>query len=263
MICRSFSELYSAFVDGVATTEEQTVVEEHLRSCLGCHRRATQLRCVRSDISSLERDVFSREYGLEESGDPLSAEIVSSLYREARWLAQAAGRHADFIDRWRMRIFSQSVGALVSILLLAASATGVLGPAYRATLSMTRLAMHYTSVVPIDFQKLEAQFEVPEEVRYKMLLLEAPPPPPVFNPSGAVLGFGETLGEEDLFIATVKVRKDGRASVTEIVDGTDDPVAMGKLSDALIQQANFQPRRRRHYATSQAVLMFGKINISG
>jgi len=255
MICRRFSELYSAFLDGVATSEDRAAVEEHLRSCIGCHRLAAELRCLRFDISSLERDAHQREYV-----NNLNAEVVSALHREARWQAQAEKRRADFIDRWRIRIFSQSVGTLVSIVLLGVLATGVLRPAYRATLSLARVAMNQKSGA-FDFQEFEAQFAVAEEVRYKILLLGAPPPPPVFNPSGAVLGFGEALGDEEIVIATVKVRKDGRASVTEVVDGTDDPVAIDRLSDALIQQANFRPKRRRNH--TEAVLMFSKINISG
>ena len=266
MICRRFTELYSAYLDDALGGEEKAALEEHVRSCFSCRRMASEVRCVRDEVSSLTR---LPDQSLNAA--ILSAQIVSAISSEARTQIQSQNRRDEFFDRMRVRIFSQSVGTLVSILLLLSVTTSVLGPAYRATLDVASVAMNQAVARYIGFGQLESEIAVPDELRIKILLHEPPPPPPVFNPSGAVLGIGETLSEEGVIFATVQVRNDGRASITQVVDSQDaaalekvtDSAAVDKLTDALIQHANFQPSRRRQNSTSQAVLMFSKINIQG
>ena len=267
MICQRFSELYSAFLDDAVTGEERAAIEEHLRSCLGCRRMAAEVRCLRDDVSRLSQ---LPDRGLDVG--LLSAQIMSALNIDARERVQSQKGRDEFFDRLRVRLFSQSVGTLVSALLLLSMATGVLGPAYRATLDVARATLNQAVVYPVYFGQLEAEFAVPDEVRIKILLLEPPPPPPVFNPSGAVLGIGESFSEEGVIFATVQVNNDGRASITQVVEGSDDSAAVDKVTDtaavnkltnALIEHANFQPTRRRQNSTSRAVLMFSKINIQG
>jgi hypothetical protein len=140
---------------------------------------------------------------------------------------------------------------VISVALLLVMTAAVFRPAYRA-LAFARAVVETTVEDDI----------VSDEVRLKMLLLGPPPPPPVFNPSGALLGLSESLSEEDILIATVKVRKDGRASVEALTETPGDPSARGRLSNALFQQSNFQPVRKQT-KRPDAVLMFSKINISG
>ncbi|MEP7271741.1 MAG: hypothetical protein ABI882_09560, partial [Acidobacteriota bacterium] len=151
---------------------------------------------------------------------------------------------------WRVRLFSQSIGAVISVALLLGMTAAVFRPAYRA-LAFARAVVDVTVEDDID-----------PEIRLKIMLLEPLPPPPVFNPSGALLGFSESLSEEDVLIATVKVRKDGRASVQAMTETPRDPSALGRLSNALFQQSNFHPVRRQS-KRPDAVLMFSKINIAG
>lgn len=267
MICQRFSELYSAFLDDAVSGDEKAAIEEHLRSCLACRRMAAEVRCIRDEVSLLSR----RPDRSVDIGS-LSTQIASAIRQDAKAQVQSQKRRDEFFDRLRMRVFSQSVGTLVSVLLLLSVTMSVLGPAYRATLDVAREAMICAVAGYVGFGQLEADFAVPDEVRIKILLHEPPPPPPVFNPSGAVLGIGETLSEEGVIFATVQVRSDGRASIKQVVEGADAPVpsdrltdsaAVDKLTNALIQHANFQPTRRRPNSTSQAVLMFSKINIQG
>ena len=243
MMCRNFSLNYSAFLDGRSSSDEQSVLAEHLRSCADCRRTAAELRCVRSELSIL---------GRQASPADLSTEILIALQREARRKALAARRHSDLVDLWRLRIFSQSIGTVVSVTLFILLTTSVFRPAYRAL-------RNRGAAIVVDSQT--DPFQVSDDFRYKLLLLEAPPPP-IFNPSGAVLGFTESLSEEGLVIATVKVEKDGRASVKEAVGPPNDPKVVDRLSNALYRQASFQPARRKP-RNPDAVLMFSKINISG
>jgi hypothetical protein len=162
-----------------------------------------------------------------------SSQIISALHREARRQKLSTRRRDELIDLWRVRLLSQTVGAVISLALLLMVTGGVLMPANRA----------------LSFS-------------LKVYLLEPPPPPPIFNPSGALLGFSESLSEEEILFATVTISKDGRASVQTMTEAPRDPSAIGRLSNALFQQVNFQIRRQQA-KNPDAVLMFTKINISG
>jgi hypothetical protein len=245
MMCRNFSLNYSAFLDGRSSSDEQSALAEHLRSCADCRRMAAELKCVRSELRIL---------GRQEPPADLSADILIALQREARRKALAARRHSDLVDLWRLRLFSQSIGTVVSVSLFIFLTTSVFRPAYRA------LRNARTAVMVVDDSQ-EFPLPVPNDVLYRRLLLETPAPP-IFNPSGAVLGFTESLSEEGIVIATVKVQNDGRASVKEAVGPPNDPKAVDRLSNALYRQASFQPARRKP-RNPDAVLMFSKINISG
>jgi len=243
MICRDFPVRYSALLDGSAGADEQAILETHIRTCLACRRAAGEMRSLCAELGELSRPQPSTD---------LSSQVIAALSREARLRAQAARRRADKIDLWRMRLFSQSVGTVVSLSLFLVMTFGVLRPAYRA------LAFAFPAI-----ETTVEDYVVPGEVRFRILLLEPPPPPPVFNPSGALLGFSESLSEEDILIATVKVRKDGRASLKALAETPRDPSALDRLSNALFRQANFQPVRSKKNSSPDAVLMFSKINISG
>ena len=243
MICRDFPVRYSALLDGDAGADEQAILETHTRTCLACRRAAGEMRSLCAELGALSRP---------QPGTDLSSQVIAALSREARLRAQAAGKRADKIDLWRVRLFSQSVGTVVSLSLVLVVTFGVLRPAYRAL----------AAAFPVIETTVE-EYVVPGEVRFRVLLLEPPPPPPVFNPSGALLGFSESLSEDDILIATVKVRKDGRASLKALAETPRDPSALDRLSNALFRQANFQPSRHKQNSSPDAVLMFSKINISG
>lgn len=242
MICRNFSTIYSAFLDGRAEEHEQALLATHLRTCLTCRRKAAEWRTISSELSNLE---------LRPAASGLSTRIVESLHREARRQVLAERRRADLIEKWRLRLFSQSIGTVVSLALFVVMTMAVFRPAYRALWLMREVIIE-TEVVDL----------LSDEALYKTYLLEPPPPPPIFNPSGAVLGFTESLSAEDIVIATVKVQRDGRASVKEFSEPLNDPTAVDRLSNALIRQASFAPARRKP-RSADAVLMFSKINISG
>ncbi|MBX3279458.1 MAG: hypothetical protein KF868_15755 [Acidobacteria bacterium] len=242
MICREFSSVYSAILDGRAASEQHAALAGHLRTCLQCKRETGEWRAMLQELGSI--DVRPQAPGLTE-------EILESLHREAKRRSVAARRRADLVDLWRLRLFSQSIGAVVSLALFVVMTMSVFRPAYR-TLHLAREVILETAVID----------RVPDEVRFRILLLEPPPPPPIFNPSGAVLGFTESLPAEDVVFATVEVRRDGRASVKEVSEPPSDPATVDRLSNALYRQASFVPARRKP-RSADAVLMFSKINISG
>lgn len=238
---------YSAQLDGHAAEAEQLWLQQHLRACITCRRRAAELRSLRADLRALETPPAQRA---------LTARIQWSLRAEARAQERLTRQRADWVDVWRTRLFSQGIGALVALAVFLVSITGVLRPAYRA-LALAQVA---TQVIFEDTDQFEEAGH--DGIRLKVLLLQ-PPPPPVFSPSGELLSVGANLAEDDVIIATVKVRKDGRASIDQIGGTQRDPAVVEKFSNVLIQQASFQPTRQKQTTSREAVVILSKVNISG
>lgn len=232
--------LYSAQVDGHADEREQMALQRHLRECAGCRRRAAELRGLRSELRALEAP--------QPKGN-LTRQLQAALRVEARAYERVKRSRADLIEAWRTRLFSQGVGALISMGMFIMTLAGVMQPAYR-TLALAKAA---TQVI------LEEE-EIDPDIRLRVLLLQ-PPPPPVFTPSGELLNLGAGLSEGDEIIATVKVRKDGRASINEIYGAPRDPAMMTKFSSVMTQQASFQPTRRAQATSAEAVVILSKVDI--
>lgn len=252
MICKEFPLLMSAQVDGHASEREQLEVQRHLRECSACRRVAADLRCLRADLAALEMPKPSPR-----SGPDLTLQIQAALQRETRLNGNPARRRQDLIDLWLMRLFSQGIGTVVSLVLFIFVVSAVFRPAYRA-LSLAQA-----------FQEVATEDEpFDTAIRFRLLIAQ-PPPPPSFSPNAALLELGQSLPEDAELIATVKVNgKNGRAELGEVLDqsalanAVNDPRLMAKLSTGLYQKATFQPSRRNEFTSRDAVLVFGKVNIS-
>jgi hypothetical protein len=244
MICRAFTSLYSAQLDGCAEESEQLALQQHLRECGGCRRSAAELRSLRWDLAALNPP---------KATPTLKGEIQIALREEAELRATENRRRQDSIDLWRVRIFSQSIGAVVSLCLFFFVITGVFRPAYHTiSLALDAPDAIFSDVV----------FDDPT-MKLKSLLLLPPPPPPVFAPNGDLLSVGASLAEDEEIIATLKVSKDGRASINQIVAPVNDPSVMTKFSNVIMQQASFQPVRPKEYISREAVLIMFSMNVPG
>lgn len=219
-------------MDGRASEAEQTALRQHLGECLTCHRRATEMRSVRADLQSLAPPKSRRT---------LAGEIQIALRQETAAQAGEARRRADWLDLWRTRVFSQGIGAVVSMCLFLLVITGVFRPAYR-TLALAQAAS-------------ELIFEDPT-IRLKL-------PPPLFEPNGDLLRMGASLSENEEIIAMVKVRKDGRASIDQIAAPSSDPAVMAKFSNVIMQKASFQPTRPDQNIRPEAVVIMIAMSIHG
>jgi hypothetical protein len=149
-----------------------------------------------------------------------------------------------------MRIFSQSIGTVVSLILFFLLASAILKPFYRAIQLAQAVA------------ETAGYSDNANEIEQLTLALLPVNPRPIFSPSGALLGFSESLPEGDELIAAVKVDKRGHASVKQVVEPPRDPGAITRLANALYQQANFLPAARGgRFINSDAVLMFSKVTV--
>ncbi len=244
MICRDFPLLYSAQLDGHTAEYDQIALQRHLRECAVCRHSATQMRSLRDDLRALAAPLPSPE---------LTGQIQKRLRQEAAARAQVRSAQvpgrgiswddirrfwfntfANWLDGYRAIIFSQGVGAIVSLLLFFFVVTEIFERAHR-TLAPA------TSATQTIFEVRNA-----EALRYQGLLKAAlfpSPPPPVLNPTYEFVGAVASLREEDV-ILTAEVRKDGGAAKVTYVVPPNDPSIQEKLSTAMAQRGIFYKPNR-------------------
>ncbi|MFN0110128.1 MAG: anti-sigma factor family protein [Blastocatellia bacterium] len=249
MICQDFPLIYSAQLDGQADEREQLALQKHLRECADCRRNAAELRSLRSELQALEmpKAPFSRKARID-----LTAQIQSALRVEARAYERVKRSRAELIDLWRTRLFSQGIGAVISVAMFVVTFAGVMQPAFRT------LALAQALRDVLTGEEVEPPQITDTGIQFRMAIFQ-PAPPPVFTPSGELLNLGASLSEDDEVIATLKVGKDGRASINEMVSPTDQATAT-RFSTA-IQRASFQPSARPKVTNPEAVVILSKIDI--
>jgi hypothetical protein len=286
MMCRDFPLLYSAQLDGHATEHEQAALRRHLRECIVCRRRAAEMRSLRADLRALAEPQLLQYRDREEAGFSMTGQIQMALRREAAqareaearavWLsgvrAQLAGvggqgswvefrngcfnSFANWFDGLRAKIFSQTIGAVVSSLLFFVVVTQVFKQAYQQAYHALTLAEAATQVI----------FEDPndEAIRHQALLKAAllpAPPPPALNPSDEFRGAVAGLQEEDV-ILTAEVRKDGGVTIMYVIP-PNDPSVKAKLSTAMSQRGIFQGAGHKRTTNPVAVVYLSSITING
>jgi len=251
-MCREYSLLISAQFDGHASADEQARLQQHLGECSACRRYAAELRCLRNDLRRLE---------LTPPPSEMSSDIVAALQYEARLQAKLARQRADRLDMWRMRIFSQSVGTVVSVTLFFFLMLEIVRPIQRAF--AIQRAFEIAKVAAGEAGYLDNY----DEAR-KLADLLLPPlpnnPRPVFIPQSVLLGLSNSFSEGDVLVVTVDVWQDGRGLVKKVIDPPQDPSLIPRLSNALYVKASFHPAARRgRFIRSDAVLMLSKVNVTG
>lgn len=270
MICRDFPLLYSAQLDGHAAEHDQFALQRHLRECAMCRRSAAEMRSLRADLRALAAPPPNPE---------LTGQIQKRLRLEASQRAEALAQirfpqnegrlagaginwvefrkfwfnsFANWMDGRRAKIFSQSVGAIVSLLLFFVVVTEVFTPtrdqAYRA-LALAALATQTIFEDPND----EA---LRHQAILKTYLLPTPPPPPL-NSNDELQGVVASLREEDV-IMILEVRKDG-SSTTRFARPLNDPSVEAKLSTAMAQAGTFQSASRHRNTSNVAVVYLSSI----
>jgi hypothetical protein len=260
MICRDFPLLYSAQLDGHAVEHDQIALQRHLRECAVCRRSAAEMRSLRADLRSLAAPLPYPE---------LTEQIQRRLRQEAAARAQVrsiqipgAGiswgdlrrfwfnSFANWLDGRRAKIFSQGIGAIVSLPLFFVVVTEVFKQAYQAAPAPTSASQTATVYEDQD----------DKATRYQALLKAAllpSPPPPVLNPTYDLAGAVARLHEEDV-ILTAEVRKDGAATVMYVVP-PNDPSIQAKLSTAMAQRGIFQGVKPNENISSVAVVYLSSI----
>src|SRR5262245_5440537 len=259
MICRDFPVLYSAQLDGHAAGHDQLALQRHLRECAMCRGSAAEMRSLRADLRALAAPLSDPE---------LSGQIQKRLRQEAARMAEARAQvlqipgaginwvefrkfwfntFANWMDGWRAKIFSQSVGAIVSLLLFFVVVTEVFKQAYWQAYQALPSTIWETQVVSEDPND--------KALIYQGLLRAAllpSPPPPALNPTYEFVDVATSLREQDVFFAA-EVRKDGAATVMYLVP-PNDPSVQAKLSTAMSQRGIFN-KPNQHISTVAIVYL--------
>jgi len=273
MICRDFPLLYSAQLDGHAAEHDQIALQRHLRECAICRRSAAEMRSLRANLRALAAPLPAPE---------LTGQIQKRLRqvaasRDRRRAARVPGggiswgdvrrfwfnSFANWLDERRAKIFSQGIGAIVSLPLFfivvpaVFKGTHVVTEAFRQDhLSLTQPVLSPPPAPPAIFQ-----YRNDEALRYEAQLKAAliyQPPPPALNPNPEFQGVAASLSEGDV-IAVAEVRKDGAASNVTYPVPPNDPSVQEKLSTAMSQRGIFQGIKPNQFINPVAVVYLSSI----
>jgi hypothetical protein len=262
MICRDFSSLYSAQLDGHAAEYDQIALQRHLRECVACRRSAAEMRRLRADLRALAAPLSSPE---------LTGQIQMRLRQEAAARKNVRSAHvsgvgiswghirrfwfnsfANWLNERRAKIFSQSIGAMVSLPLFFIVVIGIFKQAYPTPAGPI-------SASRADYEDLDDKAERSERL-FKTALFPSPPPP-VLNPTYELVGAAANIRELEDVIMTAEIRKDGGASKVSFVVPPNDPSIQEKLSTAMAQRGIFYKPNRN--INPVAVVYLSSITTTG
>ena len=269
MICRDFPLLYSAQLDGHAAEHDQIALQRHLRECAICRRSAAEMRSLRANLRALAAPLPAPELtGLIQKR--LRQEAAS---RDRRRAARVPGggiswgdvrrfwfnSFANWLDERRAKIFSQGIGAIVSLPLFFVVVTEVFKQAHVVTVAFKQDQLTLAPSAPAP----PAVFDDTnyEALRYQAQLKAAliyPPPPPALNPNPQFQGVAASLSEGDV-MCIAEVRKDGAASKVTYVVPPNDPSIQEKLSTAMSQRGIFQGIKPNQFINPVAVVYLSSI----
>jgi anti-sigma factor RsiW len=268
MICRDFPLLYSAQLDGHAGEYDQIALQRHLRECVVCRRSAAEMRRLRADLRALAAPF---------SSPGLTGQIQMRLRQEAEARARIRpslipglgiswndirrfwfNSVANWLDGRRAKIFSQGIGALVSLPMFFVVVTEVFKQAYPTMPSSTSTSASASQVV---YEDPGAQAAGSERL-FRAALFPSPPPP-ILNPTYELVGAAANLRDGDV-IMTAEVRKDGGAAKVDFVMPPNDPSIQEKLSTAMAQRGIFSHGVKPNQTTSPiAVVYLSSITTTG
>jgi len=273
MICRDFPLLYSAQLDGHAAEHDQIALQRHLRECAMCRRSAAEMRSLRANLRALAAPLAAPE---------LTGRIQKRLRQEAAARARRRAAHvpgggiswgdvrrfwfnsfANWLDERRAKIFSQGIGAIVSLPLFFVVVSEVFKGAHVVTeaFKQDHLTLTQPVLAPPPAPPAISQFRNDEALRYQAQLKAAliyPPPPPALNPNPEFQGVAASLSEGDV-IAVAEVRKDGAAANVTYPVPPNDPSVQEKLSTAMSQRGIFQGVKPNQNISSIAVVYLSSI----
>lgn len=266
MICRDFSLLYSVQLDGHAAGHDQIALQRHLRECAVCRRSAAEMRRLRADLRALAAPLPSLDL-TKQIQNRLRQEAAARAVVRSAWVPGVGidwadirrfwfNTFANWLDGRRAKVFSQGVGAIVSLFLFFVVVTEVFKQAYQSayqSLPSPTLSSQTVSEDPDD-----------KAARYQGLLKAAlfpSPPPPVLNPTYEFVGAAANLREEDDVILTAEVGKDGGAEKVTYVVPPNDPSIQEKLSTAMSQSGIFYKPNQN--ISSIAVVYLSSVTTTG
>jgi hypothetical protein len=170
---------------------------------------------------------------------------------------------ANWLDERRAKIFSQGIGAIVSLPLFFIVVPAVFKGAHVVTEAFKQDHLTLTPPVPAPGPPppMLIQYRNDEANRYQARVKAAlifPPPPPAFNPNPEFQGAAASLSEEDVLLTAEVGRDGGAAKITYFVP-PNDPLVQEKLSTAMSQRGLFQGGKPNQKTSPVAVVYLSSI----
>jgi len=173
---------------------------------------------------------------------------------------------ANWLDGTRAKIFSQGVGAIVSLPLF----FFVVPQVFKGVEVLTEAFKqdHLTLTPPVQAPLAPPvifQYRNDEDMRYQAQLKAAliyPPPPPSLNMNPEFQLVAARLIEEDVLL-TAEVGKDGGAAKVTYYVPPNDPSVQESLSTAMSQRGIFQGVKPNQNTSSIAVVYLSSITTTG
>jgi hypothetical protein len=170
---------------------------------------------------------------------------------------------ANWLDGRRAKIFSQGVGAIVSLPLFFLVVPQVFKGAHVLTeaFKQDHLTLTQPVLAPPPAPPAIFQYRNDEAMRYEAQLKAAliyPPPPPALNPNPEFQWLAASLSEGDV-ILTAEVRRDGGVAKVTYYVPPNDPLVQEKLSTAMSQRGIFQGVKPNQNISPIAVVYLSSI----
>lgn len=248
MNCSNYKNLISLYIDNELSLFERQSLTAHLVECNDC-------RSVLSESRGLGASLKAVALSPAQAARVPAEATIEALKLESRFRKQELRRNEERRLNLRVILISRTFAITASLILFLVTVGSILRPANRA------LSIALAAAQTISPTEKGNDAELAE---LRELLLPPPPGPrPILSPRGTLIGFSKEVPEEE-FAVIARVDIDGTASVKDVIEAPQRPEVIGRLSNALISQANFKPAYRRgRFTAATVILMFSQVTISG
>lgn len=258
LTCGDTERVISSYLDGELGRGERASVDAHLRECLVCRLRLSEMRIVVRDLASVARPMPS-------SALAASINRTLTIERAARW-AQPARPLSSRLAGWvRPRVMPYTVGAFASLLLF----VGVMSALRPQLAALQSLAAASRSPVVAPLAPGEAGYDVTRPISLEGYAATRTPfavESPSLNPHGALAALAWTppsgQPDDDDMIVVADVYGNGSASLAAVVEPPRNPRMLDDLQDALRKNPAFVPASLDHRPqTMRVVFVLQKMKV--
>jgi len=227
MKCSDLQSILSLYSDDLLGADETAVIQEHLSVCPLCRQQHAEYHEIRQDLNRFERPA-------------ISADLVNSLKRSIRTESSVGKTRWPVIspDLWRwleLRLMPYAIGVTTSV------------TAGLALLTIMFSGLHRPPQVPTDLTMVAADrgssyISQKDIVRSRMAL---GPESPSVNPQGALIALTKSFVrggmKDDEVVVVADVFGDGLAQIAQVVEPSNDKMAVGELERAFEASASDSP----------------------
>lgn len=257
MKCSDLQFKLSAYADDLLTEGESALTRSHLETCPVCRDEFAGIRNIRDSLGKMGRTEIPASVR-DSLKDTLRSQISD---QKRRWLFVSP----DIRDLLQMRVMPYSVGVMASTVIgftfLTMMFSGILRPVDVAN-SPGEYALSGADITPVFLDDIS-----PSD--YARTRTGFASESPSVNPQGALIALTKSRVhdevENDEVVVVADVYSNGLARIAEVVEPSDDRLAVVQLQRALetnTEYAAFVPATIEHRPQSvRVVLKFQSVNV--